>query len=225
MLNDVSVPTDSFKIYDVHSGTQQEIADILQCAAEECDSFVVTGSKHGVYEDLPMNKVLPSFIADVFHQQGKNFVGICFGHQMVAHALGGVVEQASQGVGLGSYDYQLTEAGADFMQIDVGDMHAITLNAIHGDQVVALPDNAILLASNDFCPYAMMRYQSASGAQAFTVQPHPEFDKIFMTAYLENGVGTKWDAQQKDVAIADLQDDAQSHSRLIAQKMADILKR
>jgi GMP synthase-like glutamine amidotransferase len=122
------------------------------------DGWLLTGSRYGAYEDLPWIAPLEDFIRDCF-QARRRMVGICFGHQIIAQALGGRVEKFPGGwaVGLTDYDWNGTP---------------LRLNAWHQDQVTGLPDGARVLANTDFCRYAALAY----GDQAFTVQPHPEYD-------------------------------------------------
>jgi GMP synthase (glutamine-hydrolysing) len=94
-------------------------------------------------------------------------VGICFGHQIIAQALGGKVEKSDKGwaVGHQTYFYGDTPIGA---------------NAWHQDQVVALPEGADVIAGNDFCEYAALSY----GGRILTMQPHPEFTDEFVEGML-----------------------------------------
>ena len=123
----------------------------------DCDGWLVTGSKHGAYEDHAFIPPLEEFIRASFAADVP-LVGICFGHQIIAQALGGKVEMFKDGwaVGRTTYDWQGEE---------------VILNAWHKDQVVTLPEGAEAVASNAFCANAAMVY----GRNAFTVQAHPEF--------------------------------------------------
>ncbi len=128
----------------------------------EADGWLITGSRHGAYEDHPFIKPLERLIRDI-HAAGVPLVGICFGHQIIAQALGGKVERYGGGWSVGPTDY------------DFGG-EALTLNAWHRDQVVEAPKGATVLASNAFCTNAALAY----GDDIFTVQAHPEFRTDFV---------------------------------------------
>jgi GMP synthase-like glutamine amidotransferase len=127
----------------------------------ECDGWLITGSRHGAYEDHLWIPPLEQFIRDSFAAHVP-MVGICFGHQIIAQAMGGRVERYDGGWAVGATDY------------DFGDQK-LTLNAWHRDQVTKAPDGARVIASNDFCANAALLYD-----HAFTVQAHPEFRPAFI---------------------------------------------
>lgn len=122
-----------------------------------CDGWLVTGSRHGAYEDHAFIPPLEDFVRNA-RTADVPMVGICFGHQIIAQALGGEVVKFDGGWAVGRQSYKWGDTD-------------IALNAWHQDQVVALPDGARAVACNDFCENAAVVY----GNQAFTVQPHPEF--------------------------------------------------
>ena len=128
-------------------------------SVDDADGWLITGSRHGAYEDLPFIAPLEDFIRDAYAREVP-LVGICFGHQIIAQALGGKVEKWQGGWRVGRTDY------------DFGDT-TLALNAWHQDQVVAPPPDAEVIASSDFCRYAGFRYPGP----AYSVQPHPEFDR------------------------------------------------
>ncbi|MFY0681333.1 MAG: type 1 glutamine amidotransferase [Thalassovita sp.] len=123
----------------------------------ECDGWLITGSKHGVYEDHIWIPPLEDFIRGV-REAGLPMIGVCFGHQIIAQALGGRVEKFSGGwiAGPQTYDFE-------------GDK--VVLNAWHQDQVITPPDGAKVIAEGPHCANAALLY----GDRIFTVQPHPEF--------------------------------------------------
>ena len=136
-------------------------------SAADADGWLLTGSRHGVYEDLPWIKPLEEFVREV-HALGRPMVGICFGHQIIAQALGGKVEKFDGGWAVGHQDYAFTDGST------------MRLNAWHQDQVTVLPKGATVTASNDFCKNAAFLL----GDKIMTIQPHPEFDARMMQLLL-----------------------------------------
>jgi len=123
----------------------------------DCEGWLITGSKHGAYDDLPFIRPLENFIRAV-HGQKVPMVGICFGHQVVAQALGGTVEKFAGGWAVGRTEYDGTDG-------------QFALNAWHQDQVTRPPAGARTTASNEFCAHAVLSYPGG----LWTIQPHPEF--------------------------------------------------
>ncbi|EMT6009117.1 amidotransferase, partial [Pseudomonas aeruginosa] len=111
------------------------------------------------------------------YERGDKLLGVCFGHQLLALLLGGKAERASQGWGMGIHQYQLNER-ADWMSPALPDL---TLLISHQDQVTRLPENARVIASSDFCPYAAY----AIGDQVLCFQGHPEFVHDYSRELLE----------------------------------------
>jgi len=136
-------------------------------------------AKHGTfpdmfaYEDHPFIPPLEAFIRDSY-AAGVPMVGICFGHQIIAQALGGHVEKFKDGWALGLNEYDFDGLGK------------VKLNAWHQDQVLRLPEDAQVLASNDFCANAALVYDD----RALTVQPHPEFAGPIIGDYVKLRRGT-----------------------------------
>ena len=131
------------------------------------DGWLLTGSRHGAYEDHAFIPPLEDFIRAAY-ADAVPMVGVCFGHQIIAQALGGKVEKFKGGWAVGATDY------------DFGG-EKLTLNAWHKDQVTQLPPDAEVIASNEFCTNAALVYND----RAFTVQAHPEFRPEFVDGLMQ----------------------------------------
>ncbi|MDF1719093.1 MAG: type 1 glutamine amidotransferase [Minwuia sp.] len=144
---------------------------ILPDTAAAFDGYVITGSRHGVYDPLPWITLLKAFIRQAV-QADIPQVGICFGHQIVAEALGGRAEKSARGWGVGRQTYDVA------LDDDVADLGMLVF---HQDQVVALPDNARVLGGNAFCPNGIVRYAEP----VITAQFHPEFTVPFFRGLID----------------------------------------
>jgi GMP synthase-like glutamine amidotransferase len=151
----------TFETYAVLDG-------VLPKSIDEADGWLITGSKFGVYEDHPWIAPLEAFLRAAY-AQSVPIVGVCFGHQILAQALGGKVEKFSGGWSVGATDYSIENGPPE------------RIMAWHQDQVVRLPADAKVIGSSDFCANAMLAY----GDKALTVQPHPEFTPEFMADLLK----------------------------------------
>ncbi len=172
---------------------------------DDADGWLITGSRHGAYEDLPWIPPLEELIRNI-RDSGKPLIGVCFGHQIIAQALGGKVEKFSGGWAVGRTEY-------DF------DGNTVWLNAWHQDQVTTLPEGAQVQGQNDFCQNAMLSY----GDTIWTVQAHPEFSNAFVSGLMRTrGKGVVPDALMQ--AAAD-RTSAPDDNAQIANIMAGFLKK
>ena len=114
--------------------TVRVVAGEMPAAPGQADAWLVTGSRHGVYDDLPWIEPLKAFLRACVAARVP-VVGICFGHQILAEALGGRAVKSDRGWGLGVQDYEVV-ARPGWMA-DLPDRFAVS--ALHQDQVVALP--------------------------------------------------------------------------------------
>lgn len=152
-------PSMEFVSYDVEGGVYP--ADI-----DEVDAYLITGSKSSVYDDKPWIPPLIKFVQEIAGR-GKKIVGICFGHQLVAQALGGKTEKSAKGWGVGLHTHTFTQTPS----WHDGGSEDLKILVSHQDQVVKNAEGATVLASSDFCENAVCQI----GEQILTFQGHPEF--------------------------------------------------
>lgn len=139
-------------------------------SVHECDIWFITGSPKSVYEDIPWIHQLADFTKNL-HASKKKLIAICFGHQMVAHALGGKVLKSVKGWGVGVREFNITQKQTWMTPVS----NKMSLIFSHQDQVESPPPEARLLASDDFCLYQMLQI----GEHILTFQGHPEFTDQF----------------------------------------------
>lgn len=155
----------SFETWNVVEGE-------LPATCRESDGWLVTGSRHAVYEELAWITPLEEFLRRCI-EASIPVVGICFGHQILAQALGGKVEKHEGGWTVGRHAYQIGN-------------ETLYVNSWNQDQVVSSPGGAQLIGTSDSCHFAMLSY----GDRALSCQFHPEFDDSFMADMIEiRGVG------------------------------------
>lgn len=206
LLGDRGLPLD-FEFYPV-------LDDVFPESVSECDAWLITGSRHGAYDDIPWIRRLEEFIRTAAAEQIP-MVGICFGHQIIAQALGGKVIKSEKGWGLGVNQYRVTNP-APWM--NGSQNYEIAVNAIHQDQVVEIPEEAELLATSEFCPNAMLAY----GNSIFTVQPHPEFDHEFQADLINARRGLVFEDPVADRGIESLSQPIENHT--VAEWIVDFLR-
>ncbi len=149
---------------------------VLPASAQAFDGYVITGSPASVNDDsLPWVDRLLAFIREV-HAARQPLIGLCFGHQAVARALGGQVARNAAGWGLGTAATHWAQPRA-WMQPPRA---ATTLMAAHNEQVTRMPEGAECLGGSDFCPIGSMQI----GQHIWTTQYHPEMPLVFMQALL-----------------------------------------
>ncbi|MHA7878725.1 MAG: glutamine amidotransferase-related protein [Saccharospirillum sp.] len=140
----------------------------------DCDAFLITGSQHDAFGDTDWIARLRDYVATLY-DAGKPILGICFGHQLVAHALGGQAGRADQGWGMGVMTYQC-QSRPPF----IDSAEPVSLLVSHRDQVLHLPAGAKVLLESDFCRFAAYYI----GDQVLCFQGHPEFTKPYARALL-----------------------------------------
>ena len=144
---------------------------------KDFDGYITTGSRHGAEDDLPWINRLIEFVANLY-QHNIKLVGICFGHQIIAKALGGQVVKSDKGWGVG-VSLNTVERQTSWMEPFQDKLNLIVS---HQDQVVRLPEDSEVLASSDFCP----SYMYTVGECFLSIQGHPEFSKAYSYDLMES---------------------------------------
>ena len=149
--------------------------DIFPQNLAHYNGFIITGSAYGVYENHKWIKKLFDIINKIVKFKIP-LLGICFGHQAIAQALGGHVIKSSKGWGIG-----IKEITTKKYKSLLGNFNKLNLIFFHQDQVVKLPKEAELLASNSFCNISSF----SIGDSVLTLQAHPEFNHDFSLKLLK----------------------------------------
>jgi GMP synthase-like glutamine amidotransferase len=162
-------PELEFMVYDVERGEYPRTID-------EVDAYLITGSKSSVYDDKPWIGVLMDYVREL-DRRHKKIVGICFGHQLVAHAMGGETGKSPRGWGVGLHTHRFSTA-PDWH--DQGDMDFDILVS-HQDQILKTADGTRVLAGSEFCENAVCQI----GDHILTFQGHPEFVPAYSREIME----------------------------------------
>jgi len=171
-------------------------------------AYLITGSPAGVYEMLPWIDPLCSFIRSAGNSR---MVGVCFGHQVMAEALGGRVEKSDKGWGAGLHRYEVIRREP---WMDGED--SVAIPASHQDQVVVQPPHTDVIARSGFTPYAALAW---TNRPSISFQFHPEFSPEFAKALIEK----RYDiVPEPDAAIASL--DAPNDNARVAGWIRRFLK-
>jgi GMP synthase-like glutamine amidotransferase len=171
-------------------------------------AYLITGSPAGVYDPLPWIAPLMDFIRAA---KDSRMVGVCFGHQVMAEALGGRVEKSPKGWGAGLHRYRVVGS-----EPWINGEASVAIPASHQDQVVVQPPATQLIAESDFTPYAALAWMDRP---AISFQFHPEFSPAFAKALIEK----RYDrVNNPDQAIASL--DAPNDTAVVGGWIRDFLK-
>lgn len=165
-----------YRFYQVQQGE-------LPQNIKECDAYLITGSKAGVYDDLPWIPPLQQWIKQAYTGHSK-IIGICFGHQILAHTLGGHAARSDKGWGIGVHTTRI-DRHPSWLNDDLSHLRLIYS---HRDQVLSLPPEARRLASSEFCENAAFYIDQ----RVLTFQGHPEFTVEYTQKLLprrENCIG------------------------------------
>jgi GMP synthase-like glutamine amidotransferase len=152
--------------------------------ARGLEAILITGAAAGVYDGLDWIAPLEEFVRTA-HANGTPMVGVCFGHQLIAQALGGVVSKSEKGWGIGRHVYRVAPDNGV-----IGGEH-LAIACSHQDQVVEPPPGTRTIMFSQFTPHAGLLYANGT---TLSVQPHPEFDVDFANVCCELREGNAPDA-------------------------------
>jgi GMP synthase (glutamine-hydrolysing) len=190
-------------VYDAINGE-------IPAGPTECDAWITTGSRHSVNDDEPWIRRLEGFVRDVAREQVP-FVGICFGHQLIAKALGGSVVESDRGWGVGIKEVEIRE--------DLGLGTSYRLLNSHQDQVDRLPPGAEVLGWSEHCPISMI----GVGDNIIGIQGHPEFETEYSRALMEARRGHLIPEDTAEAGLATL--DAPPDSGRLAEWIVAFVRR
>jgi GMP synthase (glutamine-hydrolysing) len=134
------------------------------------DFYITTGSKASVYENEPWIHNLIAFVR-LLDSHKKKLIGICFGHQIISMAYHHQVIKSEKGWGIGVAVNRIV-ASPDWMSEK---RHEFNLIVSHQDQVITLPEGAVVIAESDFCPFFMVQWND----HFLSVQGHPEWNRAY----------------------------------------------
>jgi GMP synthase (glutamine-hydrolysing) len=137
---------------------------------------IITGSSANVYDREPWMDHADDWLRELV-PAGVPTLGVCFGHQMLAHALGGEVVLNPRGREISTVE---VEWRGDDDTLLHGLPARFAVNACHTDTVRRLPDGAQSLARSEQDHHQVIRFAE----RCYGVQFHPEFDRWVMRGYV-----------------------------------------
>jgi GMP synthase-like glutamine amidotransferase len=149
----------------------------LPYSVDDCDGWIATGSRYSVNDNNSWTRRLENFVRDIF-EASRPLVGICYGMQMIARALGGTVQLSASGWGIGVKTSQIHRR-EQWIDNALGD--AVNLLVSHKEQVTSLPRNGFCIASSDTCLNSIIRV----GSSMVGFQGHPEFSYEYARAMMD----------------------------------------
>jgi GMP synthase (glutamine-hydrolysing) len=190
-------------VYDARTAEAQPNLDDFQ-------GVIITGSHSMVTECEPWSEALLPYIRSM---QAKDIpvFGICYGHQLIAKALGGEVGFHPNGPEPGSVEVSLTQAGKADSLMSCAPQN-FKVNVAHLQSVLQLPPQATLLAANDFEPHHAFRI-----GNIWSVQFHPEFTREITQYYVEEIADLIREHDQDPVQVSDACENTMESRELLIQ--------
>jgi len=172
VLAPMAVAPEASQVVDVRNGHHLPAPETLAAA-------IVAGSPSMVTDHLPWAERTAEWLRAA-HAAGIAILGICFGHQLLAYALGGTVGYNPKGLEMGTVEVRLNDSGRDDPLLGVLPT-PVKMQVSHSQTVLRLPPNAVPLASSDGDDHQAFR----AGERAWGIQFHPEFDSSVVRALIE----------------------------------------
>ncbi|KAK6082651.1 GMP synthase [Seiridium cupressi] len=142
---------------------------------ESLDAVLISGSKHNSFESDEWILRLVQYTRRLLEAGRVRIIGVCFGHQIVARAMGTEVGRSVRGWELSVTEMQLTDQGKKIFGKDT-----LRIQQMHRDAVSAHPQGTIALAHTDVC--AVQGFYIPK--RVIAVQGHPEFTEFIVTRIL-----------------------------------------
>ncbi len=143
---------------------------------EAADAVVISGSAAHVHRSEPWMNSFAAWLRDAV-RDGSPILGLCFGHQLLAQALGGEVASNPRGREIGTVPVERVANDPLFAGIE----RTFFANACHGDTVLHAPDRAVVLARSSGDEHQCLRF----APRCYGVQFHPEFDGEVMGLFID----------------------------------------
>lgn len=182
------LPDQELVVYDLVAGQFPENLG-------ECDAWITSGSRRSVYEEAPWVVEFADLVRRL-HREERKLVGICFGAQMIAHALGGVVGPAPGGWAVGIKTVEVISA-RPWMDPPASSFWILHSNA---DQIKSLPPGARVLGRAEEVPVSAL----AVGDHILGLQGHPEFSPEYSAVLMEARRGNPIPDEVVEAGLASL---------------------
>lgn len=148
-------------------------------SVQEHEAWIITGSKHSVYDDIEWIRKLKDFVRSIA-KADKYCIGVCFGHQMLGEALGGKILKSPMGWCVGVHQFEIIES-KDWM---IPESSKANLLMSCQDQIQVLPPNSKIIARAPKCPVGMIQV----GKKMLGIQGHPEFSSEYVKFLMESRI-------------------------------------